>query len=299
MLSLSCRWNEHRFDDGLALAREVRAMGFDALEVAEGTPGPLLAGLEKAVGQGVMRVSSVACDFAEVGGVSLVAEDAVLRRQAVLAVVERMELARRLEARCVVIGPGRVMEGGGYDRLVSLVKNGGLYGRDFSKLKLELVRQRESVIGAVMGRLLESLDALMVEAVEKGVQLAVRVAGRFDELPSGEEMQELTERYAGRHWVGLWYDFGGVQSLANLAFLNHAQTLERLKPLVLGAYVQDVQWPVEGGLIPLSTEGVDYPALVPQLPPGLPLVWTVNPRQRRLQIMAARERWVELFGAGT
>lgn len=59
MLALSTCWNNHRFSDGMDLAKEIRAMGFEWIEISHGTKVSLLPGLLNAYQQGIIRVTSL------------------------------------------------------------------------------------------------------------------------------------------------------------------------------------------------------------------------------------------------
>ena len=59
MLALSTCWNNHRFSDGMDLAKEIRAMGFEWIEISHGTKVSLLPGLLNAYQQGIVRVTSL------------------------------------------------------------------------------------------------------------------------------------------------------------------------------------------------------------------------------------------------
>ena len=58
VISLSTSWLSHRHTDGHTMLREVAALGFEWVELSHGIRVSLVPGVLKAVGAGVLKVSS-------------------------------------------------------------------------------------------------------------------------------------------------------------------------------------------------------------------------------------------------
>lgn len=303
-LSLSTCWNAHRYQDGMALAKEVRDMGFEWLEISHGTPVTLLPGLLEAVGKKVVKVSSLhaPCPAAlEVQGdapdaFEFTSPRAEVRRRALSLTVATLEMAAKFGVDRVVLHLGRVPMKEATAGLETLALAGGLHGRKYVAQKLQAVAQREKAAAQVWSWVEQALDELLPHCERCGVRLGMETRSHFEQIPSVKEMQQLLAKYGGTGWIGSWHDFGHVQRQANLGFLDHVAFLGEIAPQLIGCHVHDVQWPHRDHQIPLRHGGVDFERLLPLVPTDLPLVWEMSPRQKRLEIIAAREQWQAKFG---
>ncbi len=304
-LSLSTYWDAHRHSDGLVLARQVRDMGFPELEISHKTPATLLPGLLQAVKKKVVRVSSLhapcpapeelqrdapdACEFT--------ADDETLRQRALSLTVATLEMAARFGTDRVVLRAGSALETKTTEQLERMAFAGKLHSREYVREKLRLVEAREKAGTAVAGRLRDALETLLPHCEKHGVRLALETRPHYEQIPNASEFQTLIHEYAACPWVGFWHDFGHVQRQANLGFLDHAELLELLAPRLLGCHVHDVEWPARDHQLPFRHGGVDFDQLLPLLPEGIPLVWELSPKQKRLEIIAAREAWEKRYSA--
>jgi sugar phosphate isomerase/epimerase len=303
-LSLSTCWNGHRYSDGLLLAKEVRDMGFEWLEISHGTPVTLLPGLLQAAEKGVVKVSSLhaPCPAAlEVQGdapdaFEFTSPRAEVRRRALALTVATLEMAAKFGVGRVVLHLGRVAMPDATARLEAMALTGGLHGRDYVGEKLKAVTQRAKSAPQAMKRVEEALQELLPHCEKHQVRLGLETRSHFEQVPSVAEMQQLLAAFGESGWIGAWHDFGHVQRQANLGFLDHAAFLGEIALRLIGCHVHDVQWPHRDHQIPLRYGGVDFDRLLPLVPPEVPLIWEMSPRQKRLEIMAARERWQKRFG---
>jgi sugar phosphate isomerase/epimerase len=299
-LSLSTCWNTHRHTDGRILAKEVRDMGFSWLEVGEGMPEALVPGVMQAVQQRVMKVSSVQVPClegagpGETGGLS--SGRAEVRERAIARVVAGIELAAKLGADRVVVRAGRVAMADVTAKLERMALEGGLFGRAYVDEKLRVVAEREKAARGVLERVVDGLLAVVPTCEKYGVRVGIETGSHFEQFPTVQEMGELLKVFEGCPWMGVWHDFGHVQRQANLGFLDHAAYLGLNARKLIGCHVHDVEWPVQDHQIPLSKGGVDFERLMPLVPREVPLIWEIDPRQKRLEIIAAREAWAKRFG---
>ena len=298
-LSLSTCWNGHRFDDGLALAKEIQSMGFEWLEISHGTPVTLMPGLLEAVGKRKVKVSSLHAPCpspVEVRGdapdvYEFTSDRPEQRRRAVSLTIATIEMAARFGTDRVVLHLGRAAMPDISHRLEKMALEGGLHSRGYVTAKLEAVRLREEASSRVMEKVGEALVELLPHCEKHGVRLGIETRSHYEQAPTMKEMGVLLERFAESRWIGSWHDFGHAQRQANLGFLDHAEYLGTHAHRLIGCHVHDVRWPEKDHQIPLSTGGVAFEQLLPMVPQGVPLVWELSPRQKRLDIVAAREMW--------
>lgn len=278
-------------------------MGFHEIEISHGTSVNLLPGLLKAVEKAIVRVSSlhapcpapVELMIDAPDAYEFTAQDETARRRAHALTVATLEMAARCGADRVVLHLGTAPVRSATATLERLAFAGDLHGRAYVKEKLRFVAAREKAGTAVAGRVRSALDALLPHCEKHGVRLGIETRSHFEQIPTESEMAALLRDYAECPWIGTWHDFGHAQRQAHLGFLNQEQYLTLIAPRLLGCHVHDVEWPARDHRIPLSQGTVDFDRLLPLVPEGLPLVWEISPRHKRLDIIAAREAWERRF----
>jgi sugar phosphate isomerase/epimerase len=304
MLSLSTCWNSHRHTDGRALALEARELGFEWIEVSHGTKISLLPGLLEAVRAGEIKVTSIHNFCPPPVEVMIDAPDVIevtaskeWERTRWLSLTRKsIEMAARFDCSRLVVHLGSVSMRSITARLEALAAAGSLYSRDYSDLKLKLVRLRARGSAAHLDRVRAALDEILPLCEEHGVSLGIETRSHYEQVPNQKELLFLLEHYKDCPWIGAWHDFGHVQRQANLALLDHEQFLREIAPRIIGCHIHDVQWPARDHRPPLSTGGVDLPRLLPLLPPGIPMVWEVSLSQKQDSVEAAMEAWRQRFG---
>ena len=303
MLALSTCWNSHRFEDGRELAREARAAGFDYIEISHGTRLPLLPGLLQAYDAGEIKVCSLHNFCPPPVEVMMDAPDAfeftsrepAERARAIKLTQKTIETAVRFGASRVVLHLGSAPMRSFTGELEALATAGEAYSREFTRLKLQLVEQRARVSADCLSHARAALHELLPHAAQHQVALAIETRSHFEQVPTEAELLQLLAEFKDTPWLGAWHDFGHVQRKANLGLLNHAEHLAAIAPRLLGCHVHDVAWPAKDHRIPFTGGGVDFPALLPLLPRGIPLVWELSPSQRRMEIMEQARIWRERF----
>ncbi len=303
-LSLSSCWHGHRCQDGLDLAKEARALGFEWIEISHGTSVTLLPGLLKACATGIIRVSSLHNFCPSPVEVLIDAPDAYEftspnrqeRERALSLTKQTIQTATRFGADRVVLHLGSVSMKPHTAELEALALDGQLYSRRYSDAKLRFVEAREKRATTFLTRARAALQELLPIAEQARVALAIETRSHFEQVPSERELITLMDEFKDCPWIGAWHDFGHVQRQANLGLLNHAQLLEAIAPKLLGCHVHDVDWPHKDHRVPLSTGGVDFDNLLPLVPKGIPLVWELNPSQKRTVVAEQLKAWQTKFG---
>jgi len=305
MLSLSTCWHSHRYQDGLEVAQEARALGFEFIEISHGTKVSLLPGLMKAFDAGLIRVSSlhnfcpspveVLIDAPDVYEFTSHREDE--RERALTLTRQTIQMATRFGASRVVLHLGSVPMKDRTGQLEAMALKGEIYSRPYIDLKLQFVQEREKLSTLYVERARAALKALLPVAEQARVALAIETRSHYEQVPNEKEMLLLLAEFQDSPWIGAWHDFGHVQRKANLGLLDHAQHLQAISPRLLGCHVHDVQWPAKDHRVPLSTGGVDFDKLLPWVPKSLPLVWELSPSQRRSHVLAAHQAWQAKFGS--
>jgi sugar phosphate isomerase/epimerase len=303
-LSLSTCWHSHRYQDGLDVAKEARALGFEFIEISHGTKISLLPGLMKAFDSGIIRVSSIHNFCPSPVEVMIDAPDAYEftshrdheRERAIALTKQSMQTALRFGANRVVLHLGSVPMKSLTAELEAFALRGEIYSRAYVDVKLKLVQEREKLSAHYLERARAALRELLPIAEKAGVALAIETRSHYEQVPNEREMLILLDEFKDNPWLGAWHDFGHVQRKANLGLLDHAEFLARIAPRLLGCHVHDVEWPAKDHRVPLSTGGVDFDRLLPLLPKGIPLVWEMSGSQRRAHVLDTLQAWRAKYG---
>ncbi len=297
-------WNSSRHKDGGALCDEIRELGFESIEASHGLPLSLMPGIIRAVEEKRIRVAGVHNFCPSPIDVHRDAPDAFQftshrpeeRERAMRLSLETLEVAARLEARYVVLHMGMVhlfLNFDGTKKMERMALAGQLGTREYARLKGELVRKRRRLAPLYFSRARDALHQLAEKAQELGLVLGVEGRSHFEQVPGEEEILRLMQEFEGNPAVGYWHDFGHIQRKHNLLLLDHAQYLEKLRPYLCGAHVNDVQWPARDHRAPFCRGGgVDFRHLLPRFfTADMPLTWELSPSITREQIMEARAEW--------
>jgi sugar phosphate isomerase/epimerase len=303
MLSFSTCWNSSRHTEGEALVEEIVAMGFDTIEISHGLKVSLLPGIKKAFEAGRVKVSGLHNFCPSPVELMIDAPDAYEftshrphdRDRAMSLTLKTIEFAAQFHARYVVLHLGSVPIKKFTARLEELTLAGRLHSREYVKLKLAMVSQREKLAPLYFLRAKEALEQIAEKAKLEGVAVAVESRSHFEQMPNEREMAQLMEHFAGNAWIGYWHDFGHVQRKHNLGLLDHVEWVERMRPYWLGCHLHDVEWPARDHRVPLTAGGVDFDRLMPMVPLDKPVVWEIGSRRRKQRIVQMLPEWKRRF----
>ncbi len=285
-IALSTRWNAHRHDSGKALVDEIRALGFDTIELGYDLRPDLAPGVLERIREGAIAVSSVH-NFCPVPlGVahghpelfSLGSLDRAERRLAVRHTEKTIRFAAETGARAVVAHAGNVRMRRYTSRLIRLAEEGKRDTPRYDRIKLKLLLKRDRKAG----RHLEALDASIAELVPVleacGVRLGFENLPSWEAIPTEVELQALLARL-GTPWIGYWHDIGHGQIRQNLGLINQQHWLHRLTPHLVGMHIHDVRAPAMDHLPPglgdiafaaFAEAAAACPILVLEPAPGTP-----------------------------
>lgn len=275
---------------------EILGMGFDTIEVSHGLKISLLPGIQKAFKDGRIKISGVHNFCPSPVEVMIDAPDCYEftshrpndRERALALTLKTLDYAAQFRARYVVLHLGSMPIPRISKELTKMVAAGEQNSREYVQKKLKLVKLRESM-PLYLQRARQALASIAKEAEKVGVPVGVESRSSYEQIPNEREMVQLMEEFT-TPWVGYWHDFGHVQLKANLGMLDHYEWLDRMAPRLLGSHFHDVIWPDRDHRVPFQGS-VDYDRLLPLVPPHLPIVWELNPRRKKEDIMMAAKIW--------
>jgi sugar phosphate isomerase/epimerase len=285
------------------MLREIKTqLGFELIELGRAIRMPLVAGIKKMFDAGKIRVHSLH-NFCPVPagalgtaldryGFSAVSADQ--RERAVTQTLQTIDFAAGLSAPFVVLHLGQVTMPPITDRLITMAKAGRYLSRNYVRMKIDAVQEREKSAPASLQRVKGCLRRVIDYAASKNIRIGLEARRDYEQIPTERELAELLEEMNSPH-LGYWHDFGHSQVKENLGFIDHPEWLRAIGPRTFGCHVQDCIWPAREGQLPF-TGGVDFEKLVPLLPTNCLFVWEMNPNKTADAIRQSVQMWKERFG---
>ena len=283
------------------MVEEILGLGFQRIELSHGIHAPLLEGVLKARERRDFSISSVHNFLPMPVEVLSDSPDCYEftshrptdRERAGQLTRQTIDWAARLGAPVVVVHCGLIRTLKLTSPLRHLVEKGGIFQREFVRQKLAAVQGRERVAELYLQRVLDCLTDLADYAGNKGVKLGIENREHYEAVPCERELAGFLRRLDSAH-VGYWHDFGHAQIKHNLGLLDHGQWLRAAAPLAIGCHIHDVKWPFRDHCAPFTGE-IDFPLLLPLLPPACQFVFELSPRTDVEDLRMAAARWHELF----
>jgi sugar phosphate isomerase/epimerase len=180
------------------------------------------------------------------------------------------------------------------DPLIELAKAGEYLSHKYVRLKLRAVQKRERNAATYLQRVKDCLRRMIDYAASRNIRLGLENRRGYEEIPTERELPALLDEMDSTQ-IGYWHDFGHAQIKENLAFLDHAEWLQRIAPRALGCHVQDCIWPAQDHQPPFTGD-VDLEKLVPLLPSNCLFVWEMSPRKTADEIRRSMQIWRQHFG---
>ena len=285
------------------MLREIKTkLGFELIELDHGIRMPLMPGIQKMFDGGEIRFSSLD-NFCLLPDEAAVASPACYkfsaasveeRERAVTQTFQAIDLAGQLNAPFVVLHLGEVTMPPITDRLIAMAKAGQYLSREYVRLKIKAVQERERHAPQYLQHVKDCLRRVIEYAGSKGVRLGIESRRAFEDIPTERELAELLDEMNSPQ-LGYWHDFGHSQIKENLGFIDHAEWLRAVGPRTFGCHVHDCIWPAREDQLPF-TGGVDFEKLVPLLPTNCLFVWKMNPNRTADAIRQSVQMWKERFG---
>jgi sugar phosphate isomerase/epimerase len=288
---------------GDAMLSEIKTkLGFDLIELGQAIRVQLVPGIQEMFDAGEIRVSSlhnfcplpVEVTPASPDRYKFSAASAVEREAAVAQTLRTIDFAERLNAPFVVLHLGEVNMSPITERLIAMAKAGRYLSREYVRIKISAVQEREKIAPECLERVKECLRRIVEYAASKNVKIGLEARRDYEQIPTERELMELLEEMNSPQ-LGYWHDFGHSQIKENLGFIDHAEWLRSIGPRAFGCHVQDCVWPARDHQPPF-TGGIDFEKLVPLLPTNCLFVWEMNANRTADAIRRSVRMWKERFG---
>lgn len=303
MISFSTCWNSARHSTGDAMLREIKTkLGLELIELDHSVRSSLMPGIQQVFDAGEIRFSSLynfcllpaQAAVPSPDGYRFSAAAAEERERAVTQAFQAIDLAAQLNATFVVLHLGNVNMSPITNRLIEMAKAGDYLSREYVRMKISAVQEREKIAPECLQRVKNCLLRVIDYAASKNIRIGLKARRDYEQIPTEREVSELFEEMNSPH-LGYWHDFSHCQVKENLGFIDHAEWLRAVGPRTFGCHVQDCIWPAREGQLPF-TGGVDFEKLVPLLPTNCLFVWHMSPKTTANAILQSVQMWKERFG---
>jgi sugar phosphate isomerase/epimerase len=296
-LALSTCWNSYRHQDGYAMLKEIRQLGFPTVELGHAIRFSLWPGILKAFEDDLIKIQTLH-NFCPVP-TSIFRPDPncyefsdprpSMRAAAIKATEDTLRHAAKFGAKAVILHLGSAGPAGVTQKLESIYEKGGFLNRTYADLKVKAVIQRKESYKRIWPRVKTCLEPIVALAGELKIRLGFEIREDFEEFPHEEEFPEVLEAFPPEV-VGYWHDFGHAARKEFLGWHDHAETLRRRAPRLLGCHVHDCRRPLKDHLA-LSHGEIEFAALLPLLPETAIASLELAPGTPEEQVIASRHLW--------
>jgi sugar phosphate isomerase/epimerase len=296
-LALSTCWNSYRHQDGYAMLREIRQLGFPVVELGHAIRFSLWPGIMKAWEEDLIRIQTlhnfcpVPTSVFRPNPNCYEFSDARpnVRASAIKATEDTIRHAARFGSRLVVLHLGSAGPYGVTRKLENIYEKGGFLNRRYTDIKVEAVRERREKFKIIWPRVKACLEPIVALAGELKVRLGFEIREDFEEFPDEEEFPLVLDSFPS-DVVGYWHDFGHSQAKDFLGWHDHAETLRLRAPRLFGAHIHDCRRPQEDHL-PLGHGEIAFSSLLPLMPENAIGVLELAPGTPEEQVIASRHLW--------
>lgn len=249
MLGLSTSWNAAGTNSAKELIFEIKALGFQAVELSFNLAAPLVEQIACLAKDNEITVLSLH-NFCPVPDAlpreealpdvySLASCDEAERFQALRYTKRTIDTARKTGAMAVVLHCGRVEIPDRTRQLIGLYESGRGDCAEFHQLRRQMLQEREARAGIFFNHALKSIEELNCYAGKQKVLLGIETRFYLREIPSFEEMGIILQEFRGSN-IFYWHDAGHAQVMDNLKVAEHKDYLEAYGPRMLGVHLHNV-----------------------------------------------------------
>ena len=279
------------------MLKEIRQLGFPAVELSHAIRFSLWPGILKAREEDLIKIRSLH-NFCPVptsvyrpnpNCYEFSDSRPAIRNLAVKSSEETIRQAAKLGVNAVVFHLGRAGPFGVSDKLEAIYLKGGFLDRRYTQIKVRAVQERKKNFELIWPRIKECLVPLVEKAGELKVRLGFEIREVFEEFPHEEEMPGVLDSFPPEV-VGYWHDFGHAARKEFLGWHSHAETLKLRAPRLIGCHIHDCRRPQDDHL-PLGHGEIEFASLLPLVPENAIAILELSPSTTEEQVIASRHLW--------
>ena len=245
LYSLSTSWNSKPHKNGYDLIREVKAAGFDTVELNFALTETVVNDVLSLKQKGAIKVSSLhnMCPLppeitpadASPDYYSLASSDEDERRKAVAIAENTILYAKKFGAGAIVLHAGRVQIEDRMRELASLSDD----KTRFEALRLDMISQRMANRSGYLDNLMKSLGELVPYAGKSGVSIGIENRYHYREMPLIDELEIIFKNFKPGS-LYYWHDVGHAEVFERLGFCRHKELLEKFSSRLIGVHLHDI-----------------------------------------------------------
>ncbi|MDQ8194225.1 TIM barrel protein [Coraliomargarita sp. SDUM461004] len=310
-LSLSTCWCSARHNDGYEMVEEMLSLGFKRIELSHGVRLSLVAGILRAVEEGIVEISSVHNFCPLPGSVqhaapNLYQPSALDSREQSLwhrYSIQTLDFARKVGADRVVMHSGRVsfFFASAEARLDRWVDASEISAHELSESP-EFVQRRDKAMKAIrrvakkaIPRIRENYLQLLPEVKQRGLKLCLENRESMEEMPIDADYDDFLASLDEPEHAAYWHDTGHAQIKHQLGLIDHRAHLEKMSPRLAGFHLHDVSESGRDHQVP-GTGTIDFKMISEFVRPEHTLVLELSPRLKLDQVLASRDYILEALG---
>ncbi|HVM59524.1 MAG TPA: sugar phosphate isomerase/epimerase [Verrucomicrobiae bacterium] len=301
MFAFSTCWNSERHIDGRAMVNEVRALGFEYVELGHGTRVSLLTGVQEAVAAGEIKICSVHNFCPTPIGVMGPAPNYYLpssrdedeRRYAVRHTLRTIDCAAALGAKVVVMHLGKVPMRHYTGRLLNFHMQGRAESPRYHRLATKAITIRDRKRQKPLDQVYRTLDEVLPRAKELRVKIGMETRLGVEEIPNEREADQILIRF-GTDTIMYWHDIGHAAVKEVLGLMSIDGILTRFRGRTAGMHLQDFHPPAEDHL-PAGFGTFDFSRLTRFVTEDMVLAWEIHPHWKAAEITEGLKRVHDLL----
>jgi sugar phosphate isomerase/epimerase len=291
-LALSTTWNQQRHREGEPLVTEIRALGFDAIELGQDISSTHWPGIIAGVNQGLIKVLSVSHRGPGSPDHLFTSSSPRGRAMALKNSLATLDLAAQVQARAVVLHLGSQSSTGIDTHLGKLWREGKLWQRAYTKAKVNAVAQRHQQTSELLRHVRGCLDPLVVRAQTLGLKLGLEGRSHFADFPHEQELVRLLEAYPPAV-VGYWHHYGNAARREVYGWSDHAEVWRKFRDRLVGLNVHDFM-PPDQDYLPLGQGRLDFSRLLRDVPALAIPVLELSPSVKAAKVLESLALWKNL-----
>ncbi|MDX2186875.1 MAG: sugar phosphate isomerase/epimerase [Opitutaceae bacterium] len=309
-LALSTSWNAFRHTDGHAMLREIADLGFSHAELSHGTRVSLVPGIDRAIRDGVIRISSIHAFCPLPPGINRSApnlfepsaKDPAERKLWLRYAEQTLEYAAKLGATVAVFhlgscsrrwfDPGFRLERQAEKRDRSSLEE----DQRFCKIREKALEKLRRNAEEPWKRVLESISQVAPRAASLGVRMGLENREGVSELPLEDHWNSLWTEKKVSEICGYWHDTGHARIKKQLGLLDEDERLTALAPNWIGCHLHDTDIAGQDHL-PLGDGTIDFEALSHRWTTGHLLTLEFGPRVTQEAVVRSHQRLRALVSA--
>jgi len=284
------------------MVNEVRALGFEYVELGHGTRLSLLEGVQEAVAANEIKVCSLHnfCPL-PLGFMGPApncylpsSRDETERQLAVKHTLRTIDCAASLGATAVVMHLGLVVMRHYTTRLLGLCAKGRVETPKFQRLRDKALTVRDRKRPKYLDQVYRTLEAILPRAQAAGVRLGMETRFGIEEIPDQEETEQILKRFDDGV-ITYWHDVGHALVKELLGLMRTEAILERFRGRTAGIHLQDFAPPADDHQPP-GHGMFDFARLLPFVTNDMILAWEIHPNWSAEQIREGVQRVHGLLG---